>query len=79
MSGQKCGAVAFEMNEVHQSAGRRLKLLIQKWVVESDRKMDTSVWLTCDKVDCEYVVTLKCCVSAEVNEKLQGMCIYNPA
>ena len=43
---------------------------IQKWVIECDRKMDTSMWLRYDKVDHEYVATLKCCVSAELNEKL---------
>ena len=52
---------------------------VQKWVVESDRKMDTSMWLRYDKVDCEYVATLKCCVSAEFNEKLRGIRNYNPA
>ena len=52
---------------------------IHKWVIESDRKMDTSVWLRYDKVDHEYVATLKCCVSAEFNVKLRGMRNYNPA
>ena len=41
--------------------------------------MDTSVWLRYDKGDREYVATLKCCVSAELNEKLRGMRNYNPA
>ena len=41
--------------------------------------MDTSVWLRYDKVDREYVAALKCCVSAEFNEKLRGMRNYNPA
>ena len=52
---------------------------IHKWVIECDRKMDTSVWLRYDKVNHEYVATLKCCVSAELNEKLRGMRNYNPA
>ena len=52
---------------------------VQKWFVESNRKMDTSVWLRYDKVDREYVAALKCCVSAEFNEKLRGMRNYNPA
>ena len=41
--------------------------------------MDTSMWLRYDKVDREYVATLKCCVSTEFNEKLRGMRNYNPA
>ena len=52
---------------------------VQKWVVESDREMDTSVWLRYDKVDREYVTMLKCRVCAEFNEKLREMHNHNPA
>ena len=52
---------------------------IHKWVIESDRKMDTSMWLRYDKVDREYAAMRKCCVSAEFSEKRRGMCNYNPA
>ena len=46
--------------------------------------MDKSVWLRYDKVDrgmwlCETSTWPRCCVSAEFNEKLQGICNYNPA
>ena len=79
MSGQKCGAVASETNDVPpKKCGVTVKT-IQKWVVDSDREMDTSVWLRYEKVDRENVATLKCCVSAEFNKKLQGMRNYNPA
>ena len=45
--------------------------------------MDKSVWLRYDKVDCgtwlrKTGTWQRCCVSAEFNEKLQGMCNYNP-
>ena len=52
---------------------------VDKWISESDRAMDTSVWLRYEKVDCEYIAMLKCCVCAEFNEKLRGMRNYNPA
>ena len=62
MSGQKRGAVASETNDVPPKKRGVIVKTIQKWVIESDREMDTSVWLRYDKVDREYVVTLKYCV-----------------
>ena len=46
--------------------------------------MDKSVWLRYNKVDrdmwlCETSTWQRCCVSAEFNEKLRGICNYNPA
>ena len=79
MSGQNHGAVAFETNDIPPKKRRVMVKTVQKWVVESDREIDMFVWLKYDKVDCEYMATLKCCVSAEFNEKLRGMRNYNPA
>ena len=52
---------------------------VQKWITVSDKEMNTSVWLKCDKVDHEYVATLKCPVCIEFNKKLRGMHNYNAA
>ena len=46
--------------------------------------MDKSVWLRYDKVDRgtwlrETSTWPRCCISAEFNEKLRGMCNYKPA
>ena len=79
MSGQKCGTVASETDKVPaKKCGVTVKT-VDKWISESDRAMDTSVWLRYEKVDREYIATLKCCVCAEFNEKLRGMRNYNPA
>ena len=39
----------------------------------------TSTWLKHEKADCDYVVTLKCSLSIQFNEKLGGMCNCNHA
>ena len=51
MSGQKCGAVAFEINDVLPKKRGVTVETVWKWFVKSDREMDKSVWLRYDKVD----------------------------
>ena len=79
MSGQKRGVVASETDEVPAKKRGVTVKTVDKWISESDRTMDTSVWLRYEKVDRKYIATLKCCVCAEFNEKLRGLRNYNPA
>ena len=53
--------------------------MVQKWMTESDREMSMSAWLQYKKADRDYLVTLKCSMCIQFNEKLQGMHNYNPA
>ena len=53
------GAIAFEMNDVPLKKRRVTVKIVLKWVADSDREMDTSVWLRYDKVDHEFVAMLK--------------------
>ena len=71
MSGQKRAACS---DEVPPAKKPRVSVkTVQKWITESDREMITSTWLKHEKADCDYVVTLKCSLSIQFNEKLGGM------
>ena len=51
---------------------------MEKWVVENDRDLNTSIWLKF-KGDCDHVSSLRCAVCSQFNEKLISMCNYRPA
>ena len=77
MSGQKRAACSDEVPPVKKP--RVSVKTVQKWITESDRKMSTSAWLKYEKADRDYVVTLKCSMCIQFNEKLRGMHNYNSA
>ena len=45
---------------------------VEKWIKENDKELDTSIWLKFDMVsgDCEHMLTLKCGVCIQFNERL---------
>ena len=51
------------------------KKTAEKWVLENDRELNTSVWLKFD-ADRDHVVVLKCAVCTEFRDKLVGMRNY---
>ena len=48
----------------------------EKWVVEYDRELNTTVWLKFDVADRDRVVALKCAVCTQFRAKLEGMRNY---
>ena len=51
---------------------------VEKWVVENDRELNTSVWLKFEG-DRNHVFSLKCAVCLQFKEKLISMRNYRPA
>ena len=51
---------------------------VEKWVVENDRELNTSVWLKFDG-DRNHMFSLKCAVCSQFKEKLISMRNYRPA
>ena len=47
--------------------------------MENDKALNTSTWLTFEKLDRDHVAKLKCSVCARFKEKLRGCRNYNPA
>ena len=52
---------------------------VEKWVVENDRELNTSVWLKFDMADRNHVSLLQCAVFSQFREKLAGMRNFRPA
>ena len=52
---------------------------VDKWPAEYDRELNTSVWLTYELADCDYVAALKCAVCTWFRTKLESMCNNHPA
>ena len=52
---------------------------VDKWIVDNDKTLNTTTWLKYDKVDREYVATLKCSVCFRFNDKLRSARNYNSA
>ena len=50
---------------------------VDKWIVDNDKTLNTTTWLKYDKVDREYVATLKCSVCFRFNDKLRSARNYN--
>ena len=52
---------------------------VNKWRVENDKALNTSMWLTFEKLGREHVALLKCAVCGRFEEKLRGCRNYNSA
>ena len=52
---------------------------MEKWVAENDKVLNTSVWLKCERADCDHVLSLKCAVCSRLNDRLVSMQNYFPA
>ena len=54
------------------------KKTIDKWLVENDKELNTSIWLMFETAadDCDHVTTLKCTVCFRFRERLQPMQNY---
>ena len=54
---------------------------VEKWIAESDKDLDTTLWLKYDVVagDREHVSKIKCSVCGQFKERLVSMRNYNPA
>ena len=45
---------------------------VDKWIAENDKALNTTTWLQYDKVDREYVTSLKCSMCIRFQDKLLG-------
>jgi len=65
------------------AAGKRAvqKSTADRWIAESDKTLNTSVWLTynTDRADRSRVVALKCSICARFRDRLVGRCNYSAA
>ena len=52
---------------------------LNKWKVENDKALNTSMWLTFEKLDRDHVALLKCNVCSRFEGKLRGCHNYSPA
>ena len=52
---------------------------VNKWKIENDKALNTSMWLTFEKLGRDHVALLKCTVCGRFEEKLRGCRNYNPA
>ena len=52
---------------------------VDKWIAENDKVLNTTTWLRYDKLDREYVASLKCSMCIRFQDKLRGTRNYNPA
>ena len=52
---------------------------VEKWIVEHDRELDTSLWLKFDMADREHVALLKCSLCSRFSDKLESMRNFRPA
>ena len=46
---------------------------VEKWIVENDRELNTSVWLKFEMADREHIALLKCSVCSQFATKLESM------
>ena len=65
------------------AAGKRAvqKSTVDRWIAESDKTLNTSVWLTydTDRADRSRVVALKCSICARFRDRLVGRRNYSAA
>ena len=52
---------------------------VDKWIVESDKALNTATWLSYEKVNREFVASLKCKVCVQYKDKLFGCRNFSPA
>ena len=57
------------------------KKTVEKWIVENDKELNTSVWLKFETAaeDCDHMATLKCAICCRFRERLHPMRNYRPA
>ena len=52
---------------------------VEKWKVENDRALNTSIWLVYNKLDRDHVESLKCGVCVRFEDKIRGCRNFNSA
>ena len=52
---------------------------VNKWKAENDKALNTTAWLTFEKLDRDHVALLKCSVCARFEEKIKSCRNYNSA
>ena len=52
---------------------------VNKWIVENDKQLDTTTWLCYEKADQEHMLSLKCSICIQFQEKLLSQKNYNSA
>ncbi len=55
------------------------KSIVEKWIAESDKTLNTTVWLTYDMDRTRHVVALKCSVCKRFKDRLVGRRNYSAA
>ena len=53
--------------------------IVNKWKAENDKVLNTSTWLTFEKLDRDHMALVKCSVCGRFEKKLRGCRNYNPA
>ena len=60
--------------------GRAVQVrMVEKWMAENDKVLNTSIWLKFERADRDYVLSLKCAVCSRYNDKLVCMRNYRTA
>ncbi len=83
MSGQACARSreSSSLSTEGPPAKKRAvcRRIVEKWVVENDRALNTSVWLKFDMTDRDHVASLRCEVCSQFKDKLVSMRNFRPA
>ena len=82
MSGRKRPAVVASLPSSSPAQPKKRKVTIstvEKRKKESDKAINTTVWLACEKRDRNHVVSLKCSVCIQFADKIHSCRNFNPA
>lgn len=68
------------MNKVTRTIKRGVTIsTVEKWKRDYDKSLNTSLWLEYEKMDREFVSSLKCKVCKQFTDKIQSARNFNPA
>ena len=82
MSGRKRPAVVASLPSSSPAQPKKRMVTIstvEKWKKESDKAINTTVWLAYEKLDCDRVASLKCSVCIQFADKIHSCRNFNPA
>ena len=52
---------------------------VEKWILEYDKSLNTSLWLKFKKLDCDHELSLHCAICVQFKDKLISMRNFRPA
>ena len=80
MSGQKRPSAVHSKSaskDVTPSKRALLRTTVDKWITQSDKELNTVMWLKYNLIDRIYVKKLRCAVCTQFKSKLEGMRNYS--